>query len=81
MSQDNQDPGLRDSSAGGKRIKGLWTRGGNKGRENIINHSGHMQREMCFCATSEADELAAVTQLVQPLLLLLLFASDPWDLH
>lgn len=80
MSQDRQDPGLRDSSAGGKCIKGLWTRGGNKGRENIVNYSGHVQSETCFSAMPEADELAAVTQLVQPLLFLLLFAPDLWDL-
>lgn len=28
---------------------------------NIINYSGLMQSETCFYATSEADELAAVT--------------------
>lgn len=36
MSQDNQDPGLRDSSAGGKCIKGLWTRRGNKGKHHKL---------------------------------------------
>lgn len=36
MSQDKQDPGQRDSSAGGKCIKGLWTRRENKGKHHKL---------------------------------------------
>lgn len=49
--------GPRDSSTGGKRIKGLRTRGKNKGKQNTVNYSSHMRNEACVYATSEADEL------------------------
>lgn len=52
--------GPRDSSTGGKPIKGLWTRGENEGKQNTVNYSSRMQSETYVYATSEADELATV---------------------
>lgn len=51
---------LRDSSAGAKCIKGLWTRGKNRGKQNPVNYPSGTQSKACVYAALEADELATV---------------------